>query len=172
MSSHCYDYYYNYLQYIKNAKIPPIYLNQNGYVFATAPLDFSNNVMSLRVTSPIIIDNYNLALDLSANYHFTGPDFFRVDASNIYLTNLRDGSNGHSNIVVYDASTGRLSYTSTGGGTGITQVLSGTNIDVMFGSTIPVVNLQISSPVDCSGQNLYDVSSVDFVSVISISDCI
>ena len=170
MSSNCYDYYYNYLQYIKNAKVPPIYLNQNGYVFATAPLDFSNNVMSLRVASPITIDNYNLALDLSVNYHFAGEDSFRVDASNVYLTNLRDGSNGHSNIVVYDASTGRLSYTSTGGGTGITQVLSGTNIDVMFGSTIPVVNLQISSPVDCSGQNLYDVSSVDFLSEISIAD--
>ena len=169
MSSNCYDYYYNYLQYIKNAKVPPIYLNQNGYVFATAPLDFSNNIMTLRVTSPIIIDNYSLALDLSTNYHFTGSDF-RVDASNVYLTNLRDNSNANSKIVIIDASTGRLSYANTGGGTGITQVLGGTNINVEHGTTIPVINLEITSPVDCCGQSLYDVSSVDFLSDINIRD--
>jgi len=165
MSNNCYYDYYNYLQYIKNAKVPPIYLNENGYVFTTAPLDFSHNIMSLRIKSPITIDNYSLALDLSANYHFTGSDF-RVDASNIYMPKLQNISGNY--VIVYDNSTGKLSYNSLTSVAGITQVLSGTNIDVEHGNTIPVVNLRITSPVDCSGQTLYDVSQVDFLSNISI----
>ena len=67
----CYE-YYNYLQYIKNAKVPPIYLNENGYVFATSPIDFSNNTISDDIKLKILInkrDGVNNTITAITHYY-------------------------------------------------------------------------------------------------------
>jgi hypothetical protein len=166
MSNNCYYEYYNYLQYIKNAKVPPIYLNENGYIFSTAPIDVSNNIISLRVASPLIVDKYSLTLDTSANYNFSSSKF-TIESSGIFMPHLPLAStSGDIYTVVVDGS-GRLSY-NIFSATGISYVVGGTNINVQHGNTIPIVNLAVTSPVDLNNQPLLDSSYIDFGTNIDI----
>ena len=165
MSNNTYYEYYNYLQYIKNVKVPPIYLNENGYVFATSPVDFSNNTISLKVSSPLTVDKNSLTLDTSANYNFSGSNFI-IESSGIFMPNLSLES-GYVYSVVYDSSTGKLAYNTVSSGV-ISNIVGGTNINVQNGNTTPIINLSVSSPIDLSNQPLIDSSYIDFKSNIDI----
>ena len=39
--------YYQYLKYVKNTRVQPVFLNENGGATATLPINFTNHNISL-----------------------------------------------------------------------------------------------------------------------------
>ena len=119
MSSSSTD-YYQYLKYIKNAKLPPVFLSENGGATSTTPIDFTNHNISLNYEYPLKVnENHNLTLDLSANYTF--------DSSNICMTGIPlvsgDLINDNTFYVTIDNS-GRLGYQNSACINSLTNMLS------------------------------------------------
>ena len=119
MSSSSTD-YYQYLKYIKNAKLPPVFLSENGGATSSAPMDFTNHNISLNYENPLKVnENHNLTLDLSVDYTF--------DSSNICMTGIPlvsgDLINENTFYVTIDNS-GRLGYQNSASINSLTNMLS------------------------------------------------
>lgn len=112
--------YYQYLKYVKHAKLPPVFLSENGGVTSSAPMDFTNQNISLNYEYPLKVnENNNLTLDLSTEYTF--------DSSNICMTGLPlvsgDLINENTFYVTIDNS-GRLGYQNSASINSLTNMLS------------------------------------------------
>ena len=119
MSSSSTD-YYQYLKYIKHAKLPPVFLSENGGATSSAPMDFTNHNISLNYENPLKVnENHNLTLDLSVDYTF--------DSSNICMTGIPlvsgDSINENTFYVTIDNS-GRLGYQNSASINSLTNMLS------------------------------------------------
>lgn len=125
--------YLNYLKFIKSQKIPPVYFNASNDVTSKGPISFSNNVIGLSYTSPIIMKNNLLTLDLCANYIFDGPILFNNEM--IQFTNIPLVS-GDTYHITIDPSSNRLAY----------QTYSGLNIEpnsIIMNGTGNIDNVKI-----------------------------
>lgn len=119
MSSSSTD-YYQYLKYVKNAKLPPVFLSENGGATSTVPIEFTNHNISLNYENPLKVnENRNLTLDLSVDYTF--------DSSNICMTGIPlvsgDLINDNTFYVTIDNS-GRLGYQNSASINSLTNMLS------------------------------------------------
>ena len=106
--------YYQYLKYIKNQKVAPVYLNSDSTTTSVGPISFNNNVIGLNYSEPLALKNNALTIDTCANYVFDAS--MTMNGRNVYMSGIPLVSGDTYNVTI-DPVTKRVAYQTYSGTT-------------------------------------------------------
>lgn len=125
------------------------------------------NVSVLKPLDPLVL-GYEIGIEADAVFpdatkiRFQGPAVIQSDTSEYKLVGVQQSTPSLGNVLSYNPTTGEVFYQADGGGSGtVISVNSGTNITVNNIDPVnPVVNLDISSPVNFNSESAINLNSI------------